>query len=141
MKEVSGSNHKDLDFEISFYENLIKKKKDFIEALIPLAEAYTRKGLYGKGLEIDKRLAGLKKDDEIVHYNLACSYSLVNHIQKSYNALEKAFALGYCDMRQVMFDKDLDNLRKDKNFISFIEKQKEMFHLKFGRKRRRRNHS
>ena len=33
-----------LDFEISFFERLVKKDPDFVDALIPLAEAYTRKG-------------------------------------------------------------------------------------------------
>ena len=66
----------DLDFEISFLEGVLKHRPNYIDALAPLAEAYTRRGFFEKGLEIDKRLAFLCQDDPVVHYNLACSYVL-----------------------------------------------------------------
>ena len=64
---------RDLDFEISFFEGIVRRRPDYIEALIPLAEAYTRKGLREQGLLIDQKLSRLCKDDHIVYYNLACS--------------------------------------------------------------------
>ena len=39
-----------LAFEISFYERILAEDPDFIDALIPLADAYTKHGLYKKGL-------------------------------------------------------------------------------------------
>ena len=60
-----------LDFEIQFYEGVLEKNNDFTQALIVLGDLYTRKGLYEKGLMIDKRLAFLKPEDPIVFYNLA----------------------------------------------------------------------
>ena len=36
---------RDLDFEISFFGGIVRRRPDYVEALIPLAEAYTRKGL------------------------------------------------------------------------------------------------
>ena len=42
-----------LDFEISFYEKLIKENSNFTDALVALGDAYTKKGLYEKGLDVD----------------------------------------------------------------------------------------
>ena len=39
---------KDLDFEIDFFEQLLKKKPDFIQALTALGNAYTQRGDYKK---------------------------------------------------------------------------------------------
>ena len=44
----------DLDFEISFYEKLLRKNPDFTNALVALGDAYTRRGRYSEGLAIDK---------------------------------------------------------------------------------------
>ena len=96
-----------LDFEIAFYEGVIERSPEYIDALIPLAEAYTRKGLYGKGLEIDKRLSRLCRSNPIVYYNLACSFALVGKKREAIAALQRAIKLGYDDM---------DHLRQDRNF-------------------------
>ncbi len=112
----------DLDFEISFYENLIKEKPDFVEALIPLGNAYTKKGDYKKGLEIDKRLIELRPDDPIVFYNLACTYSLLNMRDSSFKSLEKAISLGYDDFEYMNQDQDLNNIKTDKRFNELISK-------------------
>ena len=82
----------DLDFEISFLEGVLKHRPNYIDALAPLAEAYTRRGLFEKGLEIDKRLAFLCQDDPVVHYNLACSYVLSGYTAKALTALKAARA-------------------------------------------------
>jgi len=109
-----------LDFEIKFFEDLIKDNPKFVDALIPLAEAYTKKGLHKKGLTIDKRLARLRKEDPVVHYNLACSYSLTGQKKEALTSLEKAIALGYRDFEYILKDKDLKNLHSDSSFQSLI---------------------
>lgn len=114
--------NKDLEFERNFYEDLIKDKPDYTDALIPLGNIYTQTGEYKKGLEIDKRLVKLKPDDPIIFYNLACSYSLLNDIKQSLSALEKAIKVGYKDLDFIYQDKDLKNLKKTKVFQKLIEK-------------------
>ena len=42
------------DFEIRFYEGILEKKKDFIQALMALGNLYTAKGRYKEGLEVDR---------------------------------------------------------------------------------------
>ena len=104
------------DFEIVFYEGVIRMRPDYVDALIPLAEAYTRKGLYQKGLEIDKRLSRLCKNDAVVHYNLACSFALVGEKEKAFLTLKRAIALGYRDFEHMRKDMDLKSLQGDPEF-------------------------
>lgn len=99
-----------LDFEIKFYEGIILNRPDYVDAMIPLAEAYTRKGWYQKGLELDKRLAVLCDDDPTIFYNLACSYALLGKSQLALTTLKKAIKKGYKDFRHMKKDKDLQLL-------------------------------
>jgi len=103
--------HKSADFELSFLERLAKDNPDFVDALVPLADAYTKRGLYQEGLRIDKHLAKIRKDDPVVHYNLACSFALVGDKTKSLTALRRAVRLGYSDFEHLKRDKDLEIIR------------------------------
>lgn len=107
---------RDLAFEIRFFERLVKEHPDFVEALGPLAEAYTRAGRYTEGLRADQRLARLRKRDPVVHYNLACSYALTGDKDKALGALAKALALGFEHRSLLARDPDLKSLRRDPRF-------------------------
>lgn len=109
-----------IDFEISFFEKLVREKPDYIDGLIPLAEAYTKKGLYEKGLAIDKRLAALRREDPIVHYNLACSYALLAKKKDAIKALKQSLRLGYNDFDHMKKDPDLKNLHQDPEFQKLL---------------------
>lgn len=111
-----NENFKDLDFEIGFYEGLLKERPDYAQALNALGDAYTKRGFYEKGLKIDKRLAQLKPDDPVVFYNLSCSLSLLGLIDEAAGTLKKAIKLGYNDFRWLEKDPDLENLRKSPEY-------------------------
>lgn len=111
-----------LDFEISFFEDLVRENPGFVDALIPLGDAYTKRGLYEKGLAVDLKLADLVPVDPTVHYNLACSYSLLGKIDLALHTLEKAIKLGYSDLKWMNKDPDLDNVRKDTRYQTLIKK-------------------
>lgn len=113
-----------IDFEISFFEALIKEKPDYVDALIPLAESYTRKGLYEKGLEIDRRLARLCPKDAAVFYNLACSYALLFKREEALAAIKTALELGYRDFDHMKKDSDLEILQRDPEFVVLVERYK-----------------
>ncbi len=113
-----------LDFEIAFYENLVKEKPDFVEVLIPLGDAYTKRGYYEKGLEVDRKLCALKPDDPTMWYNLSCSLSLLNRTDEALDAMKKSLSLGYSDIEYLLSDSDLINLRKDPSFKELIFKLK-----------------
>lgn len=110
------------EFEIEFLENLVKEKPDYVEALIALANVYTKSGKYKKGLEIDKRLSNLRPEDPIVFYNLACSHSLLNHVRKAVKALDKAIRLGYDDVEYMLEDSDLENIKNRSEFKKLLKK-------------------
>lgn len=109
-----------LDFEIGFFEGVLRKKEDCTEALQALSDAYTKKGRYKEGLEIDLRLLGLRKSDPTVFYNIACDYSLLNDIDKAFVYLKKAFKAGYGDIDFMLNDPDLANVRVDIRFDEFL---------------------
>ena len=78
--------------------------------------------MYKEGLELDKKLAELLPNDAMVHYNLACSYSLLGNLDESFKTIKKAINLGYNDFNYMNKDPDLANLKKDKRFEEIISK-------------------
>ena len=75
-KKATRQELRDMDQEILFLEGLVRRDENYVEALQILGDDYTRRGRYGEGLKIDERLCKLRPDESLVHYNLACSYSL-----------------------------------------------------------------
>jgi len=112
------------DFEIRFYENLIRRRPNFTHVLMSLGEAYTRKGFHKEGLEVDKKLVKLKPEDPFVHYNFACSLSLQGDVEHALKELKIAVLLGYDDIEYILKDPDLNNLRKSEGFRPFFSKIK-----------------
>lgn len=108
-------------FEIRFYEKLLHRRPNFVEALISLGDAYNRKGFYRESLEVDRKLAKLRPDNPTIHYNLACSLSLLGEYKQALKELKKAVLLGYDDFAYLLEDSDLKDLRKTPEFKSFLE--------------------
>jgi len=122
MENARRDPSDNLDFEIDFYKAIIEKAPCYVEALSVLGEAYTRKGLYHEGLEIDRRLAAMRPKDPIAHYNLACSYSLVHKRKEALASLRKSITLGYCDVAHIATDGDLAWLHEDRSFHRLIRR-------------------
>ncbi len=101
---MKNSYIKDSDFEITFYEGLIERAPDFVQALMALGDLYTKAARYEEGLEIDKRLTRLCPDRPEILYNLACSYSLLGDREKSFAAIRRALDLGYEDLEHLQQD-------------------------------------
>lgn len=114
----------DINFEIKFYEKVLKESPDFVEALLVLGDLYTRTGFYEKGLRIDQRLTKLRPKEAIVFYNLACSQSLLNNLDAAWESLGRAVDLGYNDWQFMSKDPDLEKLRKDERFQGLLESLK-----------------
>ena len=114
-----------LRFEVSFYAQLIRKLPEYVDALVLLGDAYTRLGMYEKGLKVDLKLSRLCPKDSIVWYNLACSYSLLERVDEAFLAISKAIESGYYDFDYMDNDPDLANLKKDKRYQR-VKKVKEL---------------
>ena len=114
----------DDEFTIWFLEGVIEKYPTYVECLMYLGNAYTATGMYEKGLKTDLKLARLRPKDPLVHYNLACSFSLLRRLNESLESLEKAVDLGYDDLMYLENDSDLDSLRDDEIYKVLINKLK-----------------
>lgn len=111
-KKPTAQELRDLDLEIVFMEGLVKRDPGHVEALQILGDNYTRRGRLQEGLRVDLRLCALRPEDCMVHYNLACSYSLTGQLDLAAAALERAINLGYNDFAFMARDPDLKNLRE-----------------------------
>ncbi|MCR4291053.1 MAG: tetratricopeptide repeat protein [Candidatus Scalindua sp.] len=112
----------DDEFTIWFLEGVLEKYPAYVECLMYLGNAYTATGMYEKGLEADLKLARLRPQDPLVHYNLACSFALMGMLSKSLVSLEKAIDLGYDDLVHLVNDSDLDSLRDEDDYKVLIHK-------------------
>ena len=108
------------DFEIRFFERLLSQNQDFVEAMIPLADAYTKRGFYEKGYQLDLALSRLRPQDESIFYNLACSEALLGKREDALKNLRKAVELGYEDLLHLLKDKDLAAIQTDPRFLDII---------------------
>ena len=110
----------DIDFQIQFYEGILKQKEDFVQALIAVGDLYTKKGFYERGLAVDQKLSRLRPDDPTILYNLACSYSLLNQIDEALAAIQRAIDAGYSNLEFLQNDSDLANLFNDERFQRYF---------------------
>jgi len=115
----------DPQFEIVFYENILRHSPDFVEALSALAELYTRAGRHVEGLSLDRRLEQLRPEDPVILYNLACSCSLTGDVAGAFDILRRALDSGYQDLAYLEQDPDLLNLLKDPGFQEYYRGQKD----------------
>ena len=111
-KKATRLELRNLDQEILFLEGLVRRDESYVEALQVLGDDYTRRGRFADGLKIDQRLCKLRPDSALIHYNLACSYSLTRQLDLAVETLEKSLSLGYRDFRWMSQDPDLENLRE-----------------------------
>ncbi len=121
----SAAKQSQLDFELDFFEGILTRNPDFIDALRVHGNNLTLKGRYAEGLMIDRRLVELRPRDPLAHYNLACSYALLKKIEPALRALRKALDLGYRNFRFLHEDSDLDALRKDRRFRQLLREYEE----------------
>ncbi len=112
-----------LAFEVGFFETVLGTDPDHVGALEALGNVYTRIGRVADGLAVDQRLVKLLPDHAIAHYNLACSFSLLNDVDRALAALECAVRLGYRDFEYLERDPDLVNLRRDPRYLALVRKK------------------
>ena len=109
-----------LDFELDFFEGVLRRSPDYVDVLRIMGNLLTLKGRFADGLQIDKRLVQLRPNDALAHYNLACSFALLKRPDQSLKTLRRAVELGYRDFRYMKEDHDLDSIRHDPRFRQLI---------------------
>jgi len=125
-KKMSREQSRDLDVKIQFMEGLVRRDDRFTDALQILGDHYTQRGRFEEGLRVDEKLARLEPDNPLVWYNLACSYSLTDQLDKAVAALEQAITFGYRDFKWLAKDPDLRKLRKHAVFKRIRDRIKKL---------------
>jgi tetratricopeptide (TPR) repeat protein len=100
-------------------------RRENLAALVELGAVLTRLGRYDEGLLVDQRLVRLEPEEPIVHYNLACSLSLLGRTDDAIDELTRAVDLGYEDVEHMLKDRDLRALRRDPRFEVLAKRLKE----------------
>ena len=123
MSETQKRNLKEVDheFEIQFFEDVLKRDPKEASVVELLANLYTKVGRIDDGLKMDRRLVRLRPDSPVAHYNLACSLSLKNRKAEAIRSLRTAIGKGYRDWNWLMEDADLRNLRDYPRFRELLE--------------------
>lgn len=79
-------------------------------------------------VEIDSQWTDIIEDMESarvdVYYTIACCHSLLKQKKQALEYLEKAVSAGYTNYTNMLEDEDLDNIRKEKKFISLLDELK-----------------
>ncbi|MCS6851944.1 MAG: hypothetical protein NZ700_12340 [Gemmataceae bacterium] len=109
-----------LDFELDFFGGILARYPNYVDVLRVHGNNLTLKGRYAEGLQVDQRLAQLRPNDPLVHYNLACSYALLQRSELALKTLRHAIELGYRDFRYMKEDRDLESIRHDPGFRQLL---------------------
>ena len=66
----------DPEFDIRFFESVLRRSPNYTTAVEILGGLYTRQGRIADGLRMDRRLVRLQPANATARYNLACSLAL-----------------------------------------------------------------
>ena len=114
----------DSDFEMRFFESVLKRDANYTEVVELLGGLYTKHGRITDGLRMDRRLVKLLPRNATAHYNLACSLALLKRKAAALRSLHQAVQLGYTDFDWMQQDPDLDALKESPGFHSLLEQLK-----------------
>ncbi|HWL17893.1 MAG TPA: hypothetical protein VNR00_19940 [Opitutus sp.] len=114
------SRPNDPEFEIRFFESVLKRDATYTDVIEILGGLYTKQGRIVDGLKMDRRLVRLRPSNATAHYNLACSLALVKRKADALRALREAVKLGYNDFDWMQQDPDLDGLKDHPEFVALL---------------------
>ena len=111
----------DPEFEINFYESVLRRDPSYTDVVELLGGLYTKVGRISDGLKMDRKLVRLLPENATAHYNLACSLALSKRRNDALRSLKKAVALGYVDGDWMSQDPDLDDLKDHPEFVRLLD--------------------
>lgn len=115
----------DHDFEIRFFESVLRRDPSYTDVVEILGGLYTKHGRIADGLRMDRKLVRLLPTNATAYYNLGCSLALVRRKAEALRALERAVELGYSDYDWMHQDPDLESLQKHPAFKALLAKLKD----------------
>lgn len=114
----------DPEFEIGFFESVLRRNPGDTTVIELLGGLYTRQGRIADGLRMDRRMVRLRPENATAHYNLACSLALSKQKTAALRELQRAVQLGYRDFDWMQQDPDLEALKEHPAFLTLLEKLK-----------------
>ena len=119
-----GAPPEDEDLAVELCERVLELDPDNVDALGYLGNHCTRSGAYQRGLEIDLRLIRLRPGSARGHYNLACSYALLEQPDEAMRELDFAYGCGFGDAEHMQRDDDLASLRERDDFKKLVRRMR-----------------
>jgi hypothetical protein len=117
---MSRPSPEDPEFEIGFFESVLRRNPGYTDVIEILGGLYTRHGRITDGLRMDRRMVRLQPANATARYNLACSLALCRRKADALKALREAVDLGYEDIAWMMKDADLKELREHPEFTRLV---------------------
>ena len=111
------------EFEIQFFQRIHDRSPDYVDVLRILAELFGRRGQYKKSFQLDRRIVKLTPNHCLAHYNLACSLSMLGHLEEAIAELRLAIQKGYDDFSHLVTDSDLAPLRDHVEYQLLLRQQ------------------
>ena len=111
----------DPEFEIRFFESVLRRDPSYANVVEILGGLYTRQGRISDGLRMDRKLVKLQPGNATAHYNLACSLALSKRKSDALRELRQAVELGYRDFDWMQQDPDLEALKHHPEFQSLLK--------------------
>ena len=107
-------------FLLFFVWQSAQRNPDNISVWLALGWCYKRTGKLDRAIESLEEALNVEPNDALVHYNLACYWSLAQNKRQALNYLAKAFKLEDEYRRLVAEESDFDPLRKDPAFQALV---------------------
>jgi len=117
---MSKETTHDLEFDIRFFESVLRRCPRYVRVIEILGGLYTQQGRIADGLRMDRRLVRLQPANATAHYNLACSLALSQRRGEALRVLRRAVQLGYRDLLWMQQDPDLDSLKSHRDFQALV---------------------
>jgi tetratricopeptide (TPR) repeat protein len=111
----------DPEFEIRFFESVLRRDANYAAVVEILGGLYTRQGRIADGLKMDRKLVKLQPENANAHYNLACSLALSKRNSDALRELRQAIELGYRDFDWMQQDPDLEALKAHPQFQALLQ--------------------
>jgi TolB-like protein/Flp pilus assembly protein TadD len=107
---------------IRLAEQHLEMNPDDVRALYIAANGMAALGQRGRALEWSARATGLRPQDPMLLYNVACIYSLLGEIEAALDVLESAYELGLRHKGWYENDSNLDPLRAEPRFRAILDR-------------------
>ena len=111
----------DPEFEIRFFESVLRRDPQYASVVELLGGLYTRQGRIADGVKMDRKLVKLQPGNATAHYNLACSLALSKRKSDALRELRQAVKLGYRDFDWMQQDPDLEVLKHHPEFQTLLQ--------------------